>query len=882
VAKPRLFLCYAREDSAFCDALVAGLRVRDVDVLWDRALQPPMDYAEQIRNMIRVADSCAIVLTPASAASSECLREIQYAIATGKRLIPILRDPALESSYLPDALRTLQWCLCTEATPLASGVAQICDALRTNIDLVPMHTQLLNRIEDWEARGRHRGNLLGDPALAEAEGWLVRASDSAGLPQPTPVQREYLNLSRREASRRSRRFRVGAVSTIAVLGVALALAVWFKQQADREAANARVQEGFATKSAELATERNRRLLEEQGRQDLVSGQWETAAVRLVEAFRLGADTPALRLMLAAAMTPLNGVTMIIPGGDSTVLSTDVSADGRHVAVAGADGRVRIWNVESGLVEGTLGPHEGRIDEVYLNGDGSRALVSFRTRDLEYAETTSRIYRPAARLWNVTQEKSIQDDWRFAVSYSDAQEPRSIVIAADDRTFTFAEYKDEPFSFDDGRSLTGRPKEVRPAPAAGRVPAPALTAESNTVFLSSPGARRTALLATAPMKNASIAFRQASSDLIIVSADGAYRRLPDGPQVPDQRLPAEIAAADKLLALSRDGRWAVGQRGGLSVLLDLDRLPKGLSEATIDEMNPVTDARFSWNSEYLITRSGSQNRSELMAFRLRDLPAPSGPTGGSSVQYQRYGLFAVSSTGQDFLAGGALETRFWKAGQQASSYDVRADAGLSAAEYSPNGKYMALGLDDGTVVIRQAPPPVKSDTTIDAHDRRARSHASKVTDLAFDAASVRVASASEDGTAKLWDLAAGTLISTCQGHRGAINTVEFSPDGSLLATGGMDGTARVWDVPACRELLRFPVGSSPGSSPVRKAIFDGRGARLAAADADAVRVWDLPRETRAVSELVSRLQQVGPVCSSGDRLVRWSVPATGAPRRCDVK
>ena len=76
MATPRLFLCYAREDAAFCEGLVAALMSRGVDVLWDRALRPPMNYVDQIRGMIRAADSCAMVLTPASAASSECAAEI--------------------------------------------------------------------------------------------------------------------------------------------------------------------------------------------------------------------------------------------------------------------------------------------------------------------------------------------------------------------------------------------------------------------------------------------------------------------------------------------------------------------------------------------------------------------------------------------------------------------------------------------------------------------------------------------------------------------------------------------------------------------------------------------------------------------------------------
>jgi WD40 repeat protein len=56
----------------------------------------------------------------------------------------------------------------------------------------------------------------------------------------------------------------------------------------------------------------------------------------------------------------------------------------------------------------------------------------------------------------------------------------------------------------------------------------------------------------------------------------------------------------------------------------------------------------------------------------------------------------------------------------------------------------------------------------------------------------IATASRDGTAKLWDIY-GKVIATLSGHRGDVYSVSFSPDGKYLATASKDGTAKLWDI-----------------------------------------------------------------------------------------
>jgi predicted NACHT family NTPase len=64
-------------------------------------------------------------------------------------------------------------------------------------------------------------------------------------------------------------------------------------------------------------------------------------------------------------------------------------------------------------------------------------------------------------------------------------------------------------------------------------------------------------------------------------------------------------------------------------------------------------------------------------------------------------------------------------------------------------------------------------------------------VAFSPDGGRVATASYDRTARLWDAASGKQLAVLKGHTDSVRSIAFSPDGSRLATASHDGTARLW-------------------------------------------------------------------------------------------
>ena len=115
------------------------------------------------------------------------------------------------------------------------------------------------------------------------------------------------------------------------------------------------------------------------------------------------------------------------------------------------------------------------------------------------------------------------------------------------------------------------------------------------------------------------------------------------------------------------------------------------------------------------------------------------------------------------------------------------------------------------------------------------HTDWVTDVAVSPTGEWIATASYDGTVRIWNAATGQMTHRLEDHIGIVNSVAFNADGSRLASAGNDGFVFIWDT-ATYELIAALAGENNGT--VQKAVFHPDGRRLAAVYEDtSIRIWD---------------------------------------------
>lgn len=144
-----------------------------------------------------------------------------------------------------------------------------------------------------------------------------------------------------------------------------------------------------------------------------------------------------------------------------------------------------------------------------------------------------------------------------------------------------------------------------------------------------------------------------------------------------------------------------------------------------------------------------------------------------------------------------------AARRAEALRLAADAQL-ALRSGQAPTTVALALSAESVLVEPTPRghrALRQVLALHPQTQARHNHDGLVFAVAFAPDGARVATASGDGSARVFDAATGTVLARLN-HASRVVAVAFSGDGKRVATGSDDGSARVFDPSSGAELARL--------------------------------------------------------------------------------
>ena len=220
---------------------------------------------------------------------------------------------------------------------------------------------------------------------------------------------------------------------------------------------------------------------------------------------------------------------------------------------------------------------------------------------------------------------------------------------------------------------------------------------------------------------------------------------------------------------------------------------------------------------------------------------------SKERLQKYTIGAVVVLSVLLLLIGAasvfagIQLKAAKAAREEATSQILSANSLASLQVDPE---LSLLLATKAIQIRDT---AQSETAlkralIESHVRTVlRGHTRDVYDAKFSPDGTLVVTASQDGTARVWDVSTGQLRKELKAPTGesdegtpsVVRVAEFSHGEKLLMTAGGDGIVRVWETRTWKRVVELKVSDRQ----VNSATFSPDDKRIMTGSGDVARVWD---------------------------------------------
>ena len=711
-----------------------------------------------------------------------------------------------------------------------------------NADFYRIRAEVEEQRRRWDAAGRRRDLLIGrGRPLAEAES-IVR-NFSGELPTAT---REFVRRSGRRARLMQTLTAAAAVIFAAVAGVAVY--EWrHTVSLQREAVEKRDQ---------LLVSQSRFLVDRanQGNQAGDAGTAMLLALQALPDTRSGVGRPMVHEAEAALFAAYQDLKerIVLKGHDGVLWSARLAPDGKRIVTASEDKTARVWNAENGDQLAILRGHTEGVRVASFSPDGRQVITGSTDK--------------TARLWNAEtgQQSAVLEHDGVVRSAAFSSDGRRVVTASDDKTARI-------WDVQTGKqiaALTGHTARVRDAAFSPNGRYVLTSSDDKTARLwDSKTGEPVHILEGHTQSVRGVAFSPDGERAVTTSLDHSARVWsvetgkqsvilghgdvvtsaafsPDGQRIvtasDDNTVPIwDAQMGERIVTLS--GRTAVYSPDGRSIVTsdgDTARIWNAdngkLAMVLRGHRSRVTGAVFSPDGRSVLTASDDKTARLWSAgtetnTQMAVLVAHTGSAGRAV--FSPDGRRALTASDDNSV-------RLWdaEAGRQIATF-TRAGSGMAA--FSPDGRLVAIP-DNNTVVVRDA-------NTGEREDRIFQGHSAAVQSVAFSADGRRIVTASDDRTARVWDLQTGGQIAALTEHTAPVRSAVFSPDGLRVVSTQMpqrsgnvtivtsnDSVALLWDALSGRVILRF----EGDMVQLYDATFSPDGKRIVTASGDnTARIWD---------------------------------------------